>query len=197
YRFKPPFDDVKARQAVAYAINRDESNRVVNEGLGEVPSQPFPKSSPAYNPAIADLYPYNPTRARQVLAEAGHPNGINIEMVIPGGNITNMERQGAILQQELEAVGIHATIKRILGSQIEAGYYLAHEGNGFAAERPGDHYPPDQLYAQWGEYQFVAIHSNFTNSDGSVPGPLHSITDQALRALAAGDTPQANQIAKD
>ena len=188
FRFTPPFDNLKVRQAVEYAINRDEINRVVNEGLGEVASQPFPKNSPSYNPTIANEYPFDPAQARRLLAEAGHPNGVNIEMVIPGGNITNMERQGAIIQQELEAVGIHTTIKRILGSQIEAGYYLAREGNAFAAERPGDHYPPDQLYGQWGEFQFVAIYSS---------GERHDVTELATKALALGDTQQANDVAKD
>ena len=52
---------------------------------------------------------------------------------------------------------------QVLGSNIEAGYYISRTGNAFAAEHLGDAYPPDQLYGLYGEYQFVAIYSDGQN----------------------------------
>ena len=69
----------------------------MNEGQGEVASQPFPKDSPGYDPTIAGLYPYDPAKAKQLLAQAGYkpaPGPGRCDMVIPGGNITAMERAG-------------------------------------------------------------------------------------------------------
>jgi peptide/nickel transport system substrate-binding protein len=185
FRFTPPFDNLKVRQAAEFAINRDQINQTVQSGLGEVATQTYFKASPAYVPSIANLYPFNPAMAHQLLVESGLPLPVKIEMVIPGGNITSMERQGGILQQQLDAVGFNVSIKRILGSDIEAGYYLSGEGNAFAAERPGEVYPPVQLYDQWGKDQFVAIWSK---------GERPDITSLMLEALSTSDSNRAEQL---
>ena len=185
FRFTPPFDNLAVRQAVEFAINRTQINQVVQDGLGEVANQSFSKASLGYNPAVAGLYAYDPTKAHQLLVQSGLPLPIHIEMVIPGGNISNMENQGAIIQQELGAVGFNVSLKRILGNNIEAGYYLAGEGNAFAAERPGETYAPVEIYGQWGVNQFVAIWSK---------GERPDITTTILAALGAGDPAQARQL---
>lgn len=187
FRFSPPFDNLKVRQAVEYAVDRAQINKVAQDGLGEVATQPYFKASPEYNPSIANLYPYDPAMAHQLLVQSGLPLPINIEMVIPGGNITNMERQGALLQQELEAVGFKVSIKRILGSDIEVGYYLSKQGNAFAAEKLGEVFPPNLLYGSYGKGQFVAIWS-----DGENP----QITDLMLQALSTSDNNKAAQLSQ-
>jgi len=187
FRFTPPFDNLDVRKAAEDAINRAQINQVVQAGLGEVANQTFFKSSPGYNPDVAGLYSYNPAMAHQLLVQSGLPLPVRIEMVIPGGNIASMEDQGAILQQNLDAVGFSVTIKRVLGSDIEAGYYLAGEGNAFAAERPGEPYPPVQIYDQWGSNQFVAIWSK---------GERPDITSMILQALDAPSTAAAYQLTR-
>jgi ABC-type transport system substrate-binding protein len=184
FRFTPPFDNVLVRQAVAFAINRAQDNKVVQDGLGEVANQTFFKSSFGYNAAVANMYSYNPPMARQLLARSGLKLPISIKMVIPGGNISTMEDQAAIIQQNLNAVGFRVSIKRILGNDIQAGYYLAGEGNAFAAVRPGEPYPPVQLLLQWGKEQFVAIWSKGERAD---------ITRLALLALRATDLKAATR----
>jgi ABC-type transport system substrate-binding protein len=185
FRFTPPFDNLKVRQAAEFALNRDQINQTVQAGLGEVATQTFFKSSPAYVPSLAGLYPFNPTMAHQLLVDSGLPLPLKVEMVIPGGNITEMERQGGIIQQELNAVGFSVSIKRVLGSDIEAGYYLSGEGNIFAAERPGEVYPPVQLFDQWGKDQFVAIWSK---------GERPDITALMTQALSTSDSAQAEKL---
>ena len=189
FRFTAPFNNLLVRQAVEYAINRSAINQVVNEGQGEVATQPFPKDSPGYDPSLAGLYPYDPQKAKQLLAQAGYKpgDGPAVNMVIPGGNITAMEQQGSILQAELNAVGFRVTITRVLGSNIEAGYYISRTGNAFAAEHLGDAYPPDQLYGLYGEYQFVAIYSD---------GQNQMLTNKLLDAFADGATTQTWTLTK-
>ncbi len=92
-----------------------------------------------------------------------------------------MDEQGSILQAELNAVGFRVTITQVLGSNVEADYYISRTGNGFAAEHLGDAYPPDQLYGLYGEYQFVAIYSD---------GQNQMLTTKLLQAFADGATPQ-------
>jgi peptide/nickel transport system substrate-binding protein len=185
FRFTPPFDNLDARQAVEFAVNRAQINQVVQDGLGEVANQTFFKASLGYNRSVAALYDYDPAKAHQMLVQSGLPLPVKIEMVIPGGNISSMEDLGAIIQQELDAVGFSVTLKRVLGSDIEAGYYLAQEGNAFAAERPGEPYAPVQIYDQWGSNQFVAIWSK---------GERPDITSIILQALSATSQSQAAQL---
>jgi peptide/nickel transport system substrate-binding protein len=188
FRLTPPFNKLLVRQAIEYAINRSAINQVVNAGQGEVASQPLPKSSPGYNPSVANLYPYDPSKAKQLLQQAGYApgNGPAIKVVIPG-NVSAMSQQASILQAELDAVGFKMTITPIPGSNIEVGYYLTHTGNAFAAERLGDPYPPDQLYGLIGEYQFVA-----TYNDSQEPG----LTTLLLKAFGDGATSQSWDLTK-
>jgi hypothetical protein len=84
-------------------------------------------------------------------------------------------------------VGFRVTITRVLGSNIEAGYYISRTGNAFAAEHLGDPYPPDQLYGLYGEYQFVAIYSD---------GQNQTLTNKLLDAFADGATSQTWALTK-
>ena len=182
FRFRHPFDNLKVRQAVEFALDRVQLNKVVQDGLGEVASQTFFKASFGYNKSVANLYSYKPDRAHQLLVESGVPLPIKITMVIPGGNIASQEDQGAIIQQELNAVGFKVTIKRVLGSDIEAGYYLSGQGDAFSAARPGEPYPPVQIYDQWGRDQFVAIWSKGERAD---------LTALSLKALSTTNPSEA------
>jgi peptide/nickel transport system substrate-binding protein len=158
YKNKPtPFANLKVRQAISYAIDRKKINDVVQDGLGEVASQPFAKDSQAYDPEIANLYPYDPAKAKQLLAEAGYPDGFEFTMAIPGGNISNMERQSTLLQQMLSAVGIKAKVNRILGSDIATQYYILGKGDAFAAAELDTTFPTGKLQNNYGVGEFVAI----------------------------------------
>ncbi len=70
---KPPFDNIKVRQAFAQAFDREAYVRDVLKGLGK-PTQTFiPPGFPGYEPS--DQWSFNPEAAKQTLAEAGYPNG--------------------------------------------------------------------------------------------------------------------------
>jgi peptide/nickel transport system substrate-binding protein len=184
FRFKPPFDNLMVRQAVEFAINKQQINQVVQDGQGQVADEPYQSQSGSYDPAVAHLYSFDPTKAHQLLVQSGLPLPVKFDMVIPGGNITNMERQGAILQQELNAVGFDVTIKRVLGNDIATGYYIGGQGNVFAAEKLAEPYPPNLLWGAYGKGQFVAKYSSGENAD---------ITNLITQAFSA-DIATANKL---
>jgi oligopeptide transport system substrate-binding protein len=119
----PPFDDVKVRQAVNHAINKDRIVRIINNRA--VPAnQPLPPSMPGYAKDHQG-YAYDPEKAKALLAEAGHAEGFSTELYAM--NTDPNPRIAQAIQQDLAAVGIQAEIKSLAQANvIEAG------GNGSA-----------------------------------------------------------------
>jgi peptide/nickel transport system substrate-binding protein len=187
FRINPPFDKVQVRQAIEFAIDRKRINDVVEAGQGEITDQQFPKDSPYHVPELDGMYTYDPARARELLRDAGFPNGFSFTMVIPGGNIANMERQASIIQDNLKAVGIKAKIKRILPTDIATTYYIQKVGDVFSAEQPAEPFAPNQYYGNFGKFQFVAIHDKAERQD---------ITDLSTQAFQAQDRAQLQAIMK-
>jgi peptide/nickel transport system substrate-binding protein len=185
FRLSPPFDNINARKAILYAIDRDRINKVVEAGQGEVTDQQFPKNSPFHDPSLDGMYTYDPAKAKQALKDAGLPNGFSFTLAIPGGNIANMERQGALIQSDLKAVGITAKIKRILPTQIATQFYIQKTGNAFSAEQPSESFGPNQFYGNFGKGQFVAIFDLDERQD---------ITDLSTQAFQAQDPNQLNDL---
>ncbi|MDQ0815338.1 peptide/nickel transport system substrate-binding protein [Streptomyces sp. B3I7] len=104
---KAPFDDDRVVDAVRYAVNRQEFVDKLTFGYGKTTDQPFPKGYVAYDPASADAYPYDPAKARELLAEAGHKAGdLQLDLVVPAE-----DPQAEIVQSQLAKVGIKVTIK--------------------------------------------------------------------------------------
>jgi peptide/nickel transport system substrate-binding protein len=114
------FSDKRIRQALTYAIDREGIIKGVLLGLGQVCTGPFPPESWAYNPDVR-RYPFNPERAKRLLAEAGwedhdgdgilDKDGIRFEFTLRT-NQGNEEREkcAQIIQQNLKEVGIEVKI---------------------------------------------------------------------------------------
>ncbi len=100
-----PFDDIRVRQAVAHAINRDAMVEGLTNGYGEARCQLFSANSPAYDEELDGLYPYDPARARELLEEAGHADGLEFRAII-GSGATAYVQFGELLQAQLAEVGI-------------------------------------------------------------------------------------------
>jgi ABC-type transport system substrate-binding protein len=186
FRLDPPFDDVRIRQAVNYAIDRQGIIDVVQNGVGEVAWMPYPEASPNYNPDVAGVYERDLDRARELLAEAGVPDGFEFDMAIPGG-VTGQERQAEVLQSQLAEVGIVANIVP-LGTDIATEFYLQHNGNAFSAARPASADPVGQVQAQWANFQFVAINNNAERDD---------LTDLVEQAQLAGSDEERAEIMQE
>ena len=107
-----PFHDKRVRLAANLAIDRNVLNDELLHGLSRPANQCAPHFAFGYNPNIA-AYPYDPDRAKQLLAEAGYPNGFDTSAeVVPGGQTGDTEIYQAVAQQ-LSAVGIRVTLEAI------------------------------------------------------------------------------------
>jgi len=76
---KPPFDNVKVRQAVNYAINKENLVRLIYKGLAIKAKNPIPPSLWGYNDKIDD-YEYMPEKARDLLKQAGYDKGFKTKL---------------------------------------------------------------------------------------------------------------------
>lgn len=107
---RPPFDNVKVRQAIAWALDRQEIVDVALFKVGGtvIRSGPLPPghwASTDYSPYRQD---YN--RARQLLAEAGFPNGFNAEMLV-NSNFAMLRTPAEVVQKQLRPIGVNLTIR--------------------------------------------------------------------------------------
>lgn len=109
------FDDVRVRQAVNYAVNKQEIVDTVLEGRGEIANTYCGKTIPGYNPD-QEPYPYDVEKAKELMKEAGYEDGFEVSIVI-NGDVRN--RTAQILQAQLAEIGITLDI-----NQMEWGAYL-------------------------------------------------------------------------
>jgi peptide/nickel transport system substrate-binding protein len=92
--------------AIRYAINRKQFVDQLTFGYGQATDQPFPPGYIAYDPQSANAYPYDPTKAKHLLAQAGYqPGQVKLNLVISAA-----DPQAEIIQSQLGAIGIDVTI---------------------------------------------------------------------------------------
>src|SRR5581483_4007180 len=153
----PPVNNQLVRQAINYAIDRNEINNVILGGTGIVTDETFAPDQPiAYNPAVANEYiPYNPDKAKQLLAQAGFPNGITFSLVIPGG-ITMSEREAPLLQNEMAKAGITVKIVSVDPSALLTSFYIHKENDAIALPYPAEEEYARELYDKYGAIGFTS-----------------------------------------
>jgi glutathione transport system substrate-binding protein len=114
---RKPFSDIRVRQALNYAVDKQAFIKVVFSGHAD------PMDSP--EPALLDFYQkqpttyaYDPAKAKALLAEAGYPNGF--EATLTGGVDTLVQRGMQFIQQQLAVVGVKINVE-----PLEAGVLTA------------------------------------------------------------------------
>lgn len=109
---KPPFDNLKVRLAINHAINKAEIIERLYQGTGIPAKNPIPPSLWSYDDTIED-YAYDPELAKQLLAEAGYPDGFETTLwalPVPRPYIPNGMAMAEELQTDLLNIGIKTTI---------------------------------------------------------------------------------------
>lgn len=101
-----PFDEPLVLQAISSATDREALVKGAYFGQGTPNYQPFPEGYSAYNPELENLYPYDVEEAKRLLAEAGHTDGIDIELGIGEADSAIAE----VLQAQWAEAGIRATL---------------------------------------------------------------------------------------
>jgi peptide/nickel transport system substrate-binding protein len=110
-----PLGNLKVRQAINYAFDREAIIKGAFQGLGKPTEQVFNPASTAYIEDLNATYPYDPAKAKSLLAEAGYPNGF--EVSTPDLSAFFPEAQAAMVEQ-LGAVGIKVKLVNVPASQV-------------------------------------------------------------------------------
>ncbi|WP_028659838.1 ABC transporter substrate-binding protein [Nocardioides insulae] len=114
-KLAPALKDVRVRQAINYATNRDAILESVKGGLGTVTSQVFPEGSLGYDEALDDAYPYDLDKAKQLMAEAGYADGFSI--TLPDFSPVYPDEQAAMTEL-LKSINITVEYKPTTGDQV-------------------------------------------------------------------------------
>jgi len=121
-----PFGDVRIRQAANYALNREELNRVLMLGLGDPTCSIFPRSFWAADPETVDYYKHDVDKAKSLLAEAGHPNGIEIE-AWGWPDQASVQRQ-ELISSQLAQAGIRLKLTPVPPAQAMSNFFIEKRG---------------------------------------------------------------------
>ena len=110
---KPPFDDLRVRQAIAYALNKQHYIDAIYQGTVEAAINPYPSSIWSYTSNVA-TYEYSPDKAKMLLKEAGYPGGFSTSLwTLPVSRPYNPNgrKMGEMMQADLARVGIRVKLQ--------------------------------------------------------------------------------------
>lgn len=102
----PALGDVRVRQAINHAFDREAMLASVLEGYGEVTSQVFGPDSSAFDPELDEYYAFDLDRARELMAEAGYADGFELTLPMP----TDLESLMTFVRQQLGEIGIEVEL---------------------------------------------------------------------------------------
>jgi peptide/nickel transport system substrate-binding protein len=108
-KFKP-WDNKLLRQAVVHAIDREAIIQSVLQGLAVRLDGPIGPGQVGYDLTLQPKYTYDPAKAQQELAEAGFPNGLDVELFTPVGRYVQDKQVSEAMAQMLTAVGIRTKL---------------------------------------------------------------------------------------
>lgn len=108
-----PFDNQLVRQALCYAIDRQGIMDMVADGHGTaVGSSIYPAFAKYFLPELVDKYPHSVEKAKELLAQAGYPNGFDMTISVPNNYQPHMDTAEVVAEQLREA-GINVTIQPV------------------------------------------------------------------------------------
>jgi len=140
---RKPFDNPRVREALNYAINRDQIVQAVYFGNG-TPAGPLGLKSWASPLSAFPCYSANPAKAKDLLAQAGYPSGVDFGMIVIGSNKTVVDA-AQVVQAQLAQAGFRAKVE-----VLEQGKFIQEWRNSnfdsFASINSGNADPDGYLY---------------------------------------------------
>lgn len=176
----PALADVRVRQALNYAFDREGLLTALQSDNGTVTTQVFPKTSAAYDPELDDYYSYDPKKAKELLAEAGYASGLTLSM--PSSTLLGATTY-TLIEQQLNDVGISVQ--------------YTDPGNNFIADLLAPKYAASFMALEqnpdWQLIQFMiaptAIFNPFHYEDPKV--------DEYIAKIQVGDKDTQESVAKE
>lgn len=125
-----PLSEPKVRQALCYAVNRQEINDFLFNGKSHIiGTHMIPNMSRYYAAETETVYTYDPEKAKALLSEAGYADGFNLEITVPSSYSQHVDT-AQIIVDELSRIGVRATIRQVEWSTWLADVY---QGGNFEA----------------------------------------------------------------
>ena len=129
-----PFDNQQVRQALCYAIDRQSIMDMIADGHGTaLGSSIYPAFTKYFLPELVQKYPYDPAKAKELLAQAGYPNGFDMTISVPSNYQPHMDTAEVVAEQ-LRAVGVNVTIQPM---EWGVWYEQVYKGRDFQATLVG------------------------------------------------------------
>lgn len=181
-RSRPELEDVRVRRALNHAVDRDALVEGLLFGNGTATVQPFPEGSAPHVPDLTPeaTYPYDPDRARALLAEAGFPDGFSFEVLVPNTD----PGLGVALQEMLAEVGVEMRIREADGAQIADLFYAQEEGDAMVAPWGGRADPLQTMALLYGPEGFSNPGRHTTPEVTELLGRARAAIDPDERAAA-------------
>jgi len=107
-----PFDDVRVRKAFQMAVDRKLLLEKLYYNQGQLEDGIVPSGLIHYNPAMPRIE-YNPDKARKLLAEAGYPNGVDMELALIAAPGSQWGKMDEVVQQMVQKANFRVTIKQM------------------------------------------------------------------------------------
>ena len=184
-----PFDNVLVRQAMCYAIDREEILELLSGGAGSIIGSGMYSSFGLYYDAeLENAYEYNPEKARELLTEAGYPDGFSFTIRIPSNYDFHMST-GEIIADQLKEVGITATIEPIEWATWLSEVYSGHDFEATIIGLDSQLAPSDIL-----KYYLAGSSKNFINFDNSATAGDRSFNAVYEEAKASTDTETKKEL---
>ena len=173
-RSMPPFDNENVRLAMSHAIDREAITEGVLFGLAEPQLQAMPEGNPGHNPELTlDYLPYDPDRARELIAESGLDN-ISFECVVV--NTSGYIARTEAIQAMLAEVGIDMQIRIIDATEIIPIFYVDQDAP--CASTPfGGRLDPSQTIG------LMFTSTGFLNPGGGTTERIEELHAEALAEL--------------
>jgi len=106
---KKPFADLRVRQALNYAVDKNAIVKTIFQGMGQVSNELVPSGAAGF--ASVPGFPYDPAKAKQLLREAGYPNGFAATMLVTNGSYPKELELEQFVQEQWADVGVRITLQ--------------------------------------------------------------------------------------
>jgi peptide/nickel transport system substrate-binding protein len=133
-----PWHDIRLRQAVNYAINREHLIRYAAKGNGMIIPALVPARGFGYDPDLTP-YPFDPAKARHLLREAGYPEGLSLTLIASD----DLTVQATVISKMLERAGFTVALQILDAEAYNKQTFLS------ALEQPPEHYTWDIALGRW------------------------------------------------
>ena len=179
-----PLQDVRVRQALNYAIDRDAINEFLFNGKSKIiQTHGYPMITAWYNADTEGTYTYDVEKAKELLTEAGYGDGFDLEITVPS-NYTQHVQTAEIIAEQLAAVGVNVTINQVEWSAWVSDVY---QGRDYQSTVIGFDIS-SQAPSTWYKRYYTESSNDFTNFSNTEYDELYG------QALATVDKDQKHEI---